>query len=174
MSNGPANLSVWVRDDLVCIRIAGRASFQCSVDFKTLVNGLIEKGHTRFILDVTECQLMDSTFLGVLAGLGSRFAQQPSGRQPVSIELLNPGSRITDLLDNLGIAHLFKVQQGTTPLPQETLNRIEKNNCSTDRKETTRTCLEAHRVLMEVNPANVQKFKDVTRFLEEDLKKMEQ
>jgi hypothetical protein len=52
MSNGPANLSVWVKDDLVCIRIAGRASFQCSVDFKTLVNSLRQKGHQRFVLDL--------------------------------------------------------------------------------------------------------------------------
>jgi len=174
MSNGPANLSVWVGDDLVCVRIAGRASFQCSVDFKTLINSLIDKGHMRFVLDLTECQLMDSTFLGVLAGLGSRFAQDSNSKRPVSIELLNPSPRITDLVDNLGISHLFKIEQGANPLPTETLNRVEKNSCTTDRKETTRTCLEAHRVLMEVNPANVAKFKDVTRFLEEDLKKMEQ
>jgi hypothetical protein len=36
----------------------------------------------------------------------------------------------------------------------------------------TEACLEAHRTLMNVNPGNVAKFKDVTQFLAEDLKRM--
>lgn len=171
MSNGPANLSVWVGDQYVCIRIVGRASFQCSVDFKTLIMGLWQKGHRRFVLDVSECQLMDSTFLGVLAGLGLKF-QERNGSTPASIELLNPSPRISDLLENLGIAHLFQVAQGANP-KTDSLHQVEPMTRLVDRKETTRTCLEAHRTLMDVNPANVAKFKDVTRFLEEDLKQME-
>src|SRR5688572_19636897 len=110
MSNGPANLSVWVGDQMVCIRIAGRASFHCSVDFKTLIHSLRQQGHTRFVLDLSECQLMDSTFLGVLAGLGLKFKEQ-NGSAQASIELLNPSQRISDLLDNLGISHLFEIVQ---------------------------------------------------------------
>ena len=90
MSNGPANLSVWVNDKLVCIKIAGRASFQGSVDFRTLIHTLWQQGHTRFVLDVSECQLMDSTFLGVLAGLGVKFSQERNGNGPATLELLNP------------------------------------------------------------------------------------
>ena len=171
MSNGPANLSVWVKDDVVCIRIAGRASFQSSVDFKTLINSLRQKGHRRFVLNLVDCQLMDSTFLGVLAGLGLKFSQETNGDGPATIELLNPCSRVADLLENLGIAHLFKVIEGPAP-GVDGVGAVSTAG-SADRKETTRTCLEAHKLLMELNPANVAKFKDVTRFLEEDLKKME-
>ena len=100
MSNGPANLSVWVNDKLVCIKIAGRASFQGSVDFRTLIHTLWQQGHTRFVLDVSECQLMDSTFLGVLAGLGLRFSEE-TGKPPLpTIELLNPSARVSGLLEN--------------------------------------------------------------------------
>ena len=35
----------------------------------------------------------------------------------------------------------------------------------------TRTCIEAHQTLMDISPANVAKFKDVTQFLAEGLKK---
>lgn len=172
MSNGIANLSVWVGDDIVCIKIAGRASFQCSVDFKTLINTLRAQGHKRFVLEVSECQLMDSTFLGVLAGLGLKFSEDRNGHAPASIELLNPSDRVFDLIENLGIEHLFRFHKGVAPASGE-LSQIEKPACPPDRKETTRTCLEAHKLLMEINPANVAKFKDVTRFLEEDLKKQE-
>jgi anti-anti-sigma factor len=171
MSNGPANLSVWVGDKLVCIKIAGRASFQGSVDFKTLIHTLWQQGHTRFVLDLGECQLMDSTFLGVLAGLGLKFSQERNGNGPATLELLNPSSRVFELIDNLGIAHLFQVHQGQAPATDD-LSPVAKPASPADRNETTRTCLEAHKLLMEINPANVSKFKDVTRFLEEDLKKL--
>jgi hypothetical protein len=42
------------------------------------------------------------------------------------------------------------------------------------REEVTRTCLEARKTLMAANPDNVDRFKEVTRFLAEDLKKLEQ
>ena len=172
MSNGPANLQVWVDDTFVCIRIAGRASFQGSVDFKALVTALWEKGHTRFVLDLTDCQLMDSTFLGVLAGLGLKFNAEKNGKPAACLELVNPNPRVADMLDNLGIAHLFKILSTPPPGTGE-MNRLEPVAGGADKKEVSRTCLEAHRVLMAVDPGNVPKFKDVTRFLEEDLKRME-
>lgn len=171
--NAPQNtMSVWVGDKAVWIKIEGRANFNSSVDFKALVNGLVEKGDKRFILDLTECVLMDSTFLGVLAGLGMKFSGARNGGQGVSIELLNPSARIADLLENLGIEHLFKVVCGPE-LDTNRLEPMEHTPGTHDRKEVSRTCLEAHQTLMDINPANVTKFKDVAQFLAEDLKKMD-
>ena len=170
MNKPAAHLSVWVGDKLVCIKIAGRASFNCSVDFKTLINGLWQKGHQRFVLELTDCLLMDSTFLGVLAGLGLKFSTPHNGDPKASIELLNPNARISDLLENLGVAHLFTTTKGPAP-EVEKLNIVEPAPASADRKEISRTCLEAHQTLMDINPANIPKFKDVARFLAEDLQK---
>ena len=39
--------------------------------------------------------------------------------------------------------------------------------------ETTRVCLDAHRLLMSLKPENEKKFKDVAQFLAEDLKRFE-
>ena len=36
----------------------------------------------------------------------------------------------------------------------------------------SRTCLDAHQTLMEINPANIPKFKDVAQFLADDLKNL--
>src|SRR3954462_528165 len=95
----PANaMSVWAEEGTAWIKIEGRANFNSSVDFKALVNGLVEKGQKRFILDLSECVLMDSTFLGVLAGLGMKFSSARNGGQGVTIELLNANARIADLL----------------------------------------------------------------------------
>src|SRR5881394_298592 len=115
MKTPAANLLVWVGDKNACIKIAGRASFNSSLDFKTLINGLAQRGFSRFVLDLTDCPLMDSTFLGVLAGLGLKIGSCHNGDSRASIELLNPKPRILDLLENLGVSHLFKVLNGPGP-----------------------------------------------------------
>jgi len=163
-----ANLSVWVSDRDAWIRIGGRASFNNSVDFKTLVTILAQNGCSHFILDLSECLLMDSTFLGVLAGLGLKYPH--NGDNHPAFELLNPNHRIADLLENLGVIHLFRIIHGQScPQPMKGLEQMSENNAT----EVTRTCLEAHQTLMKVNPNNVAKFKDVTEYLAEDLRKKE-
>src|SRR5215468_8856848 len=103
MSTPTAKMSVLVGEKFSCIRIAGRANFNSSVDFKTLINELRNKGFRYFILDLSECMLMDSTFLGVLTGFGLKMSQpEPDARDGAGIELLNANARITELLENLG------------------------------------------------------------------------
>jgi anti-anti-sigma factor len=176
MSVPATNVSVWVGDHLVCAKIAGRANFTCSVDFRTFVHALWEKGHRRFVLDLTDCLLMDSTFLGVLAGFALRANSEGArnGDQG-SVELVNANSRVADLLENLGVSHLFKAVKGTAALTDrmQTMEKMEKPALNPDRKEISRLCLEAHETLMAINPANVPKFKDVAKFLAEDLQRMD-
>lgn len=169
-----SNLSVWAGDRIVCIRIAGRASFTSSVDFKALVNRLWQQGHDRFILDLTRCTLMDSTFLGMLSSLGLKLNQASGERGPATVELFKPNDRIIDLLDSLGVAHFFKVLDCDPPA-MDALTPLSPSDAATpsDKRTVSQTCLEAHRFLMEINPANVAKFKDVARFLQEDLARME-
>src|SRR5262245_11547343 len=164
-----ANLSVWVCEKEAWIRIVGRASFNNSVDFKTLITSLSQNGCSHFILDLTDCLLMDSTFLGVLAGLGLKYPH--NGDNNPAFELLNPNHRIADLLENLGVVHLFHVIHGpTTP---HASHAVEHTAAQDDGEEVTRTCLEAHQTLMRINPGNVPKFKDVTEYLAEDLRRKE-
>src|SRR5580765_1860164 len=138
MSTATNSMSVLAEGKTAWIRIEGRANFNSSVDFKALVNGLVEKGYCRFVLDLTDCVLMDSTFLGVLAGLGMKFNGTRNGGSAPSIELLNPNSRIADLLENLGVEHLFKIVSGPE-LSSNRLQPVEQTAGARDRKEVSRT-----------------------------------
>jgi len=171
MSTSSAKMSVMVGDKFSCIRISGRANFNSSVDFKTLVSELRHRGFHYFVIDLSECMLMDSTFLGVLTGLGLKTSQAGSNAHDGTIELLNANARITELLENLGVLHLFKLSQGTQ-VPSGTTESFTPAPCNPSKEEVTRACLEAHKTLMEVNPENVARFKDVAQFLAEDLKKL--
>jgi anti-sigma B factor antagonist len=164
-----ARLSVLVGKDFACVKIAGRANFTFSPDFKTLIAELIHKGYGHFIIDLSECVLMDSTFLGVLAGFGIKLNQPPAlsdGR----IELSNPNARVTELLENLGVLQLFKIISGSLQLSGE---ECVPDPVNPSHEEITRTSLEAHEALMALNPDNVPRFKDVTQFLAEDLKNLQ-
>ena len=153
------NLQVAATEGVLCIKITGPANFNATPGFKSIVKRLCtEVGHT-LLLDLTDCITMDSTFLGVLASLSLRL-EKP-------IEMLNPSERINDLLDNLGVLELFRIDQGDNPL----VGRLDETETpEANKREMTETSLEAHRTLMALNPENVPRFQDVAKFLEEDLR----
>lgn len=171
MNTPSAKLLVLVGEKFSCIKIVGRANFNSSVDFKTLVSELCQKGYSYFVLDLSECLLMDSTFLGVLTGFGLKLGQTNKDCCDSGIELMNANPRITDLLENLGVLHLFKLSNGNLKAPAEAeMRAFDPSDPS--KEEVTRACLEAHRTLMDVNPQNVNRFKDVAQYLAEDLKNL--
>ena len=172
MSNSSAKLMVYVSGHLACVKICGRANFTASFDFRTLSDELAAKGFTSFILDLSDCLLMDSTFLGILAGFGLKMAAPVDGKpHRGAIEILNPNARISDSLENLGIAHLFKmVRCENNSASGQTASEVPE--CNPSRHDVTKTCLEAHEILMSLDPANIARFKDVTQFLTEDLKRL--
>jgi hypothetical protein len=73
-------------------------------------------------------------------------------------------------LEKLGVLQLFKIVNGSLQLTGEL---CVPDPVNPSREEITRTSLEAHQALMEANPDNVLRFKDVAQFLAEDLKKLE-
>ena len=164
-------MMVSIGEKSAMVQIAGRANFTSSVDFKSLLDQLLQRGYTCFILDLTECVLMDSTFLGVLAGFGLKT--NPGGVPGnCEVELANPSVRIFELLENLGVLPLFKVTTGPVQLPDDA-KASAPDPVNPTPAQITRTCLEAHQTLMADNPDNVARFKDVTQFLAEDLKNLE-
>ncbi len=163
----PAKIYVADLGERAVIRITGRANCLSSVPFKRVTNSLIERGRRVFTLDLSDCQLMDSTFLGVLVGLNRTLRQyEPDG----GVSLYRPTEQVRVLLDNLGILELFSTAESLDQA--EAAEPVEADEAP-DKTEFTRSSLEAHRTLIDANPENEAKFKEVTRFLEEELKRQE-
>ncbi|MEP6663217.1 MAG: STAS domain-containing protein [Verrucomicrobiota bacterium] len=164
-------LMVGMKDDVVWIKISGKATLAWSADLKNLVMELWRRGHRKLVFDLRDCILMDSTFMGGVTGLKLMFTEENARGNACSLEIANPNARITDLIETLGIAPLFNVVTIETScedfVPSQT-------NSSASREEITRHCLEAHKTLTALNEANIVKFTDVIKFLEEDLEKIEQ
>ena len=159
----PAKLYVADLGKRAVVRISGRANCLSSVPFKRVINGLVERGRQAFTLDLSDCQLMDSTFLGVLVGLNRTLGQSGSTG---GFSLYQPTEPVRVLLDNLGILELF----GTTDsLGQAGTAESVEQVVVLDKTDLTRTSLDAHQTLIDATPGNEARFKEVTRFLEEDL-----
>jgi anti-anti-sigma regulatory factor len=155
------------------VKIIGWANSASIVDFKALVSRLRQRGCGYFVLDLSECRLMDSAFLGVLAGFGLEMRRAQKDSCDLGIELFNPNPRIVESLETLGILHLFKLNQGPLPAAQGTEARaVEPLNPS--KEEVKRACLEAHQTLMQINPDNVSRFQEVAQFLAETSKKTQE
>src|ERR1041384_3933698 len=112
MNTPAADISVLVGKKFACVKVRGRANFAASLDFDRLLTGLRQKGFGFFVIELAECAFMDSTFLGVLAGFGLKMTGGDSETSGHAVELLNPNARISELLENLGVMHLFAISRG--------------------------------------------------------------
>ena len=163
MKTPSAQISVLTDETCACIRMVGRASVSSGVEFKLLLEELRRRGNKRVVLDLSECTNMDSTIQGLLAGFAQKLRAEGG-----TIALYRPNERIVESLDTLAVLPLF--QRTDSTIAEGTAHAGERTQAT--REETTRTCLEAHETLMALDPANVARFKDVTTFLAEDLKKL--
>lgn len=167
MAGPSANVMVAVTPEAVFFRLSGRATAAESGPFRTAAEELRVQGHRRFVVDLTRCESMDSTFIGVLAGLGRRL--QETGPGAARIRLLNLASQVQHQLDNLYVLDQFEVASSG---PAASAEYQTVGVAPESKADLCRRMLEAHETLMELNPANIPKFKLVTQFLVEDLKRL--
>ncbi len=165
-----ASLMVLTGEHFACVKVTGRATFTLAIDFKALLTRLEARGYPYLVIELADCSLMDSTFLGVLAASAARLNPVNAECETRAIELRNANTRLLDLLESLGVLHLFKL--GHEPVPDQGYQKaVPMDACQQSRENLIQASLEAHETLMQINPDNVERFKEVTRFLKEDLKK---
>ena len=147
----------------VLIRIEGKGTHLNSHLLKQYVLQCLEEKHAIFQIDLSHCTYMDSTFLGTLAGLGSKIKE----RSLPPMKLLNITDRVLGMLQSLGIDHFFEViHQPTTDMPLKGLQAKEPS-----KEEKARQMLEAHEKLVSISGANEVKFYDVIELLRQKVNK---
>src|SRR5271154_7632824 len=94
--------------DLGFIKVVGRGSFQNSSCLKAFYLQLFKDGVRRFYVDLEACTYLDSTFLGILLGLGLKLREAGNGL----LHILNASPRNLELLRNLGLDRLIIIDSG--------------------------------------------------------------
>jgi anti-sigma B factor antagonist len=150
------------------IKVEGKGSFQNSPALKEFSREMLERGRKVFVVDLDHCPVMDSTFMGTLAGLALRLRETGDG----SLLVRNVNERNSDLLRNLGLTNLFamesKVSEPTNETPVEAA--VLPPGEPLDRTDHAAYMIEAHEALVDAAPENLARFKDVLEYLKQDLR----
>lgn len=153
---GTASRTVWVR-------VEGKGSFLNSTGLKEFAKEMINRGFREFAVDLKNCTVMDSTFMGTLAGIALRLRELGQG----NLRVTNLNERNSDLLSNLGLDQLFLIEARDSAPTAATQTALE--TAAPDKTTQAQTMLEAHEACVEANEANAAKFKDVLEYLKQDL-----
>jgi len=166
----PSSILVGTANKIVWIKVEGKGSFLNSAGVKEFSKEMVNRGHREFVVDLRNCPVMDSTFMGTLAMIALRLREIGQG----NLHVVNLNERNHDLLTNLGLDQLFSmdacaVKDGGPALR----NALEPTVTPGDHTVQAETMLEAHEALVEADPENLTKFKDVLEYLKQDLHRAE-
>ena len=166
MSTTPTIL-VGCSNKIVWIRVEGKGSFVNSAGMKEFAKEMINRGHREFVIDLNNCPVMDSTFMGTMAGIALRLRELGQGR----LHVINLNERNNDLLRNLGLDQLFAID--LCPIEESSPAQQPLDAASADKTSRAQTMLEAHENLVDADQQNLLKFKDVIDYLKQDLHRAE-
>lgn len=171
MGPGKDQVQVGASGSAIFIRITGRGTFKVCPSLKQYCLERIEQGSTGIVIDFDQATGMDSTFMGVLAGLARKLGGQGH------LAAVNLGPRTTSLLETLGLDQVVQLYQkgstpGKIPLVSGETALSESGDQLDAQRETAEVMLEAHQELVDLTPENLPRFKDVLSFIQEDLKNL--
>lgn len=151
----------------VWVRVEGRGSFQNSAGLKEFSQQMIQKGFRKFVVDLKKCELMDSTFVGTLAGVVLRLVKIIGQG---NMQVINVNERNMDLLKNLGLDHLFEIQSPENSShisPPLKVKRLKETK-PIEPDVLYDAIYSAHKALIEAHAENEPLFKDVLEYLQEE------
>lgn len=129
---------------------------------------MIANGEHCIVVDLENCPVMDSTFMGTLSGI-ARELKVHDGR----LEVINANERNQKLITSLGLNHIFDLDTSGDTWQDE---RAVVANClkgaedlTLSKEERTRFLLRAHEELTLADDDNIPKFADVIDCLKQEL-----
>jgi anti-sigma B factor antagonist len=168
--NPSPSILVGCNQKVVCIRVQGKGSFLNSAGVKRFAKAMVNRGFRDFVVDLAACPVMDSTFMGTLTGIAFRLRELGHG----GLHVINSNERNRNLLEGLGLDQILSLENGSG----ETAAALRDAEFGSgealpvepaDKRATTELMIAAHQALVDADPQNLCKFKDVLEYLKQDL-----
>jgi anti-sigma B factor antagonist len=161
-----SSIQVGVNGDAVWVKVEGKGNFLNSGNLKEFTREMVNRGYREFVIDLEHCAMMDSTFMGTMAGVALRLKELGHGH----LHVVHCGERSRSLLTGLGLDQIFDIHANGSAAPQcELLQRDKANGAAEEKKQVNADMLDAHEALCEAAPQNFSRFKDVLDYLKQDL-----
>jgi anti-anti-sigma factor len=151
-------------DSGLFIKANGHITAAVSTDLRELILGRLTKAPVPPLLavDLSSCEYMDSTFMGLLVGFHKRY-KVLTGR---ALTILRPSPECIKLLTGLGILKLMLLVTGGEPASPDVWTSLRPQ-----RAPSTEILLHAHQNLSELSPENEKKFSVLQGVLQRELEK---
>jgi anti-sigma B factor antagonist len=162
-----SSIQVGVNGPTVWVKVEGKGSFLNSGNLKEFAREMLDRGYREFVIDLADCAMMDSTFMGTMASVALRLKELGRGH----LHVVHCRNRSRELLSGLGLDQIFDIHSNGSTAPEcealegETGDQSREN----EKQEQAETMLEAHEALCEAAPENLLRFKDVLDYLKQDL-----
>ena len=148
--------------DSVIVSIHGRAVYTTCREFGEFLEKIGKtESVKRLIIDMKDCDGVDSTVLGLIAGVCCDFKARGA-----EVVLQRCNERIGEVVNNLGLCYI--PGDAVAARTEQILSDGEASEQGAS-PATNHTILQAHETLMEANPENVARFKQVVDFMRADL-----
>src|SRR5258708_8015762 len=104
-------------DRIVWVRVEGNGSSTNSTALRDFAKEMIHRGAREFIVDLCNCPVMDSTFMGTLAGISLWLGGLGEG----CLSVLNRNERKAESFCKFGLDQLFNVRVSAIKKDRQTL-----------------------------------------------------
>src|SRR6516164_6884463 len=137
-----SSIQVGVSGPIVWVKVEGKGSFLNSANLKEFTREMLDRGYREFVVDLADCPMMDSTFMGTLATVALRLRELGKGH----LKVVHCGNRCQELLSGLRLDQIFDIRaNGPKPPEYGALERPPRVQSPRDEKrEQIETMLEAH------------------------------
>src|SRR6516162_7777596 len=148
-----SSIQVGVNGPAVWVKVEGKGSFLNSGNFKEFAREMVDRGYREFVIDLAHCAMMDSTFMGTMAGVALRLKELGHGH----LHVVHCGERSRELLSGLGLDQIFSIHSNGVLAPRcEVMERESESESTKETKqENARQMLDAHEALCEAAPENL-------------------
>ncbi len=154
---------VAVDGDTGYVRVEGRGSFKVSATVKDFCRRVQEQDGKHLVVNLEKCVGMDSTFMGVLAGISQKLKKEGG-----SLRMTHVSEKLKGLMTTLGLIRLVTVVEDPEPAPEAT---EELKATPQGALASAQEMLEAHETLVDIQEDNKLRFQDVLDYLREDIQR---
>src|SRR5215470_5977495 len=115
-----SSIQVGVSGPTVWVKVEGKGSFLNSGNLKEFTREMLDRGYREFVVDLADCTMMDSTFMGTLATVALRLRELGQGH----LQVVHCSNRCQELLFGLRLDQIFDISvNGVSPCECEALKR---------------------------------------------------
>jgi len=109
-----SSIQVGVNGPTVWVKVEGKGSFLNSGNLKEFAREMLDRGYREFVIDLADCAMMDSTFMGTMASVALRLKELGRGH----LHVVHCRNRSRDLLSGLGLDQIFDIHTNGSTAPE--------------------------------------------------------